>query len=146
MKNKTIHLRISDTLLERFDETLEKEGVTRSHVLTEAIREYIQNHREEMKMNFWEYPTVKDMKENKERFIEVAMDAAKRAKDSVNDNIAIAVMWNGFDFDTQVYPGDMINSNAVHVFDAGRYRPDKNANVRELAEDAYEHFLHTTLE
>lgn len=41
VKTKVIQARISERLLERFDAALEWEGVSRSDVILQAIREYI---------------------------------------------------------------------------------------------------------
>ena len=55
MKTKVIQARISERLLERFDAALEWEGVSRSDVILQAIREYIdkiEKKKGELKMTF----------------------------------------------------------------------------------------------
>lgn len=55
VKTKVIQARISERLLERFDAALEWEGVSRSDVILQAIREYcdrIEQKKGELKMMF----------------------------------------------------------------------------------------------
>ena len=49
MKTKVIQARISERLLERFDAALEGEGVSRSDVILQAIRDFVDRIEEKKK-------------------------------------------------------------------------------------------------
>jgi metal-responsive CopG/Arc/MetJ family transcriptional regulator len=43
MANKTVQVRVPDALIERFDKALDRDGLNRSHVIMQAIREYVED-------------------------------------------------------------------------------------------------------